>query len=123
MNGDHLELRCGDYAISVRVDPLLPPDEVRLEASELAASGSARVTVEYGLLMSGGAVQVRPSDPKLEAIYPLREWLQHRRRHGEHALRREVVVLSDWKEVDDVDPVGVENGHDGGRVDKPGRRD
>lgn len=115
MNGDHLELRCGDYAIPIRVDPMMTPGEFRLEPDALVASDSARVTVEYGLLMSDGSVQVRPSDPATEAIYPLREWLQHRKRHGEHALRREVVVLSDWKEVDDVDSAGVEQrGRDGG---------
>ncbi|AHH98354.1 hypothetical protein [Kutzneria albida] len=56
------------------------------------------VVTEYGQLMSGGGVHVRPSSPELEAIYPLERWIPDNRRHGGTVLRRRVVVVEDWED-------------------------
>jgi hypothetical protein len=54
---------------------------------------------EYAQLMSGGGYHVRNSDPEIEAIYPLAEWIVHSQRFGGMVYRRTVIVIEDWAEV------------------------
>ena len=54
---------------------------------------------EYAIEMSSGAMQVRNSDPEIEKIYPLAEWIPHQRRFGGKVWRRRVIVTQDWEEV------------------------
>lgn len=54
---------------------------------------------EYALLMSGGGFHVRATDPEIERIYPVAEWIEHQTQVGRHVFRRRLVVVEDWAEV------------------------
>lgn len=58
------------------------------------------VTTEYGHLMSGGGVHVWPLTPLVLKVYLLAERIEHANMHGGKALRRRVIVVEDWEEVD-----------------------
>lgn len=62
-------------------------------------AGPEEQVVEYAILMSGGSMQIRPDHPDLERVYPLAEWIDHRRRHGGRVYTRTVTVVADWQEV------------------------
>ena len=59
--------------------------------------------VEHGLLMSGGGFHVRDTDPEIEKIFPLAEWIAHQTRTGGHVYRRQIVVLQDWHEITEAE--------------------
>jgi hypothetical protein len=65
-----------------------------------ARETAAEVVTEYGHLMSGGGVHVWPLTPLVLKVYPLAERIEHANMHGGKALRRKVIVVSDWEEVD-----------------------
>lgn len=54
---------------------------------------------EYAVQMAGGGMHVRTSDPKVERIYPLAEWIRHSSGNGTRVYRRRVTVVEDWVEV------------------------
>lgn len=58
-------------------------------------------SVEYGLLMAGGGMQVRNPHPDVERIYPLVEWIRNEQQNGAKVYRRRVVVIEDWTEVEE----------------------
>ena len=55
--------------------------------------------VEYAQMRSGGGFHVRNSDPEIEDIYPLEQWIKASQRFGGKVYQRRVVVLEDWAEV------------------------
>lgn len=57
--------------------------------------------VEYGILYSGG-ILVWPNDPEIEEIYPLEDRIRHQIRNGCKVVKRKVIVVEDWEEVDGV---------------------
>lgn len=57
------------------------------------------IVEEYGHLMSGGGVNVWPSDPELLDIYPLAKRIEHGKRHGGTVLRRRIIVVDEWEET------------------------
>lgn len=54
---------------------------------------------EHALQMSGGGYHVRASDPELERIYPLHEWILNKRSIGAKVYRRRIIIIQDWHEV------------------------
>lgn len=54
---------------------------------------------EYGTLMSGGGFHVRASDPDIERIYPLAQWITDKRSMTARVYRRRVIAIEDWIEV------------------------
>lgn len=61
---------------------------------------TAGPTVEYGTVMSGGGVQTRPTDPALERVAPLAEWIHLQRTVNQsRVVRRRIIVIDDWEEV------------------------
>jgi hypothetical protein len=65
----------------------------------LGAALAGRTVDEYAVQMSGGGMHVRVSDPQVERIYPLADWLKHSSRNGTRVWRRCAVVVEDWHEV------------------------
>jgi len=55
--------------------------------------------IEYALLMSDGSMQVRPTDPEIDEIYPLDKWIKNQRRFTRKVYQREIEVIADWTEV------------------------
>jgi hypothetical protein len=55
--------------------------------------------VEHALLMAGGGMHVRYSDPQSELIYPLERWIDHQLMFGGQVFRRTVIVVEDWTEI------------------------
>jgi hypothetical protein len=62
--------------------------------------------IEYALLMSDGSMQVRPTDPEIDEIYPLDKWIKNQQRFTHRVYRREIKVIADWTEV----PRGTQEG-------------
>ena len=54
---------------------------------------------EYGILMSGGGYQIRSTNPEVERIYPITEWVAGEKRHGGQVFRRRVIVVEEWAEL------------------------
>jgi hypothetical protein len=54
--------------------------------------------IEYALLMSDGSMQVRPTDPEIDEIYPLDKWIKNQQRFTHRVYRREIKVIADWTE-------------------------
>lgn len=54
---------------------------------------------EYGQLMSGGGVHVWKLTPDSLRIYPLAERIEHGKRFGGKVMRRQIIVLDEWEEV------------------------
>jgi hypothetical protein len=65
----------------------------------LGAALAGRTVDEYAVQMSGGGMHVRVSDPQVERIYPLADWLKHSSRNGTRVYCRRTVVVEDWHEV------------------------
>lgn len=69
------------------------------EASSVAFHYEGTPRVEHGVLIAGGAYQVRPDTPEVERQYPLRLWLDHMRAQGSRIGRRVVVECEPWQEA------------------------
>lgn len=59
----------------------------------------AEPVTEHAQLMSGGGYHVRNSDPEIDEIYPLEQWIKAGQRFGGHVYRRRIIVLEDWTEI------------------------
>ncbi len=55
--------------------------------------------VEHGQRLFGGGYQTRSSDPVVEQIYPLKQWIESSKRFGGKVYRREIHVIHDWEEI------------------------
>lgn len=58
----------------------------------------SEILVEHAVLMAGGDMCVRNTDPLIERVYPLALWIEGRQRSA-RVFRRRVVVVEDWVEV------------------------
>lgn len=83
-----------------------PPAGLRGDADRMVAAlikagwtPPGESTTEHAVRMSGGGMHVRTSDPEVERIYPLAEWIATRQRDGDKIFRRRVIVVEDWTEV------------------------
>lgn len=56
--------------------------------------------VEHAILMSGGGMQVRPDDDRTNDVYPLAEWICGKQRFGGRVFTRTIIVVEDWREVE-----------------------
>lgn len=86
-----------DEVYSVRTLNLLAAETVVKQVLRAALAGCT--VDEYAVQMSGGGMHVRVSDPQVERIYPLADWLKHSSRNGTRVWRRRAVVVEDWHEV------------------------
>lgn len=77
---------------------LLPPYQGDAPEADLIITDAEPVT-EHAQLMSGGGYHVRNSDPEIEDIYPLEQWIKAGQRYGGHVYRRRIIVLEDWTEI------------------------
>jgi hypothetical protein len=59
---------------------------------------------EYGLLMSGGGFHVRNTDPEIEQIYPVAQWIANEIRTRGRVYRRRVIVVEEWTEITSASP-------------------
>ena len=76
------------------------PTSLARAALEAAAPLLAGEPVtEHAQLMSGGGYHVRNSEPYIEEVYPLEQWIKAGQRFGGHVYRRRVIVVEDWEEV------------------------
>jgi hypothetical protein len=64
------------------------------------------IMIEYALLMSDGSMQVRPTDPEIDEIYPLHKWIENQQRFTHKVYQREIDVITDWTEVPRGDQKG-----------------
>jgi hypothetical protein len=79
----------------VPLDPAKVIMHVRRANGEISSA-----TTEYGVIMSGGGVQVRPNDPVLDRHVPLDQWIDAERNvNRTRVVRRRVIVIDDWEEV------------------------
>jgi hypothetical protein len=85
------ELDAGQREVDMRIGAAL--------AEAGRAAGDSEVTTEHAIEMSGGGMQVRNSDPLIEKIYPLAQWIPHYQRDGGKVWTRRVIVVEDWTEV------------------------
>jgi hypothetical protein len=53
---------------------------------------------EYGEQLTNGGYQIRPTDKYIERIFPLREWIEAKQRHG-RVGKRTIIVVTDWKNL------------------------
>lgn len=60
---------------------------------------SAEPIVEYAVELAGGSMQVWPSEPELEEVYPLAKRIEHGQRRGGRVYTRTIVVIENWSEV------------------------
>lgn len=60
---------------------------------------------EYAVQMAGGGMHIRSSDPDLERIYPLAEWIRHCLENGARVYRRRATVVEEWVEVTRTKPL------------------
>lgn len=65
-----------------------------------AATNTREAIEEYGQLYSGGAVLLWNLAEHVLRIYPLAQQIEHGQRNGGKVLRRRVIVVEDWSEVD-----------------------
>lgn len=63
------------------------------------ADGPGERVVEHALRMASGSMQVRPTDPEIERVYPLVEWLANHQAWGA-VYTRTVIVVDDWHEAE-----------------------
>lgn len=61
--------------------------------------------VEYAMRMVGGGVQTFPDSDEVEEVYPLGKRLFHHMQYGGKVYRRRYLLIEDWSEVDESDPV------------------
>jgi len=79
----------------VPLDPTKVVMHVRRANGEISST-----TTEYGVIMSGGGVHVRPNDPVIDRVAPLDQWIAAERNvNRSRVVRRRVLVLDDWEEV------------------------
>lgn len=83
-----------------------PPANLRGDADRMVAAllkagwtppGGA--VVEHAIGMSGGSMQIRPTYPEVERVYPLAQWIPDHQRDGGKVYKRRVIVVDDWTEV------------------------
>lgn len=68
-------------------------------SAEVREEDELRLTTEYGQLFRGGSVLVRPNDPEIEKIYPLKNFIRAHSQNGGKVLKRSIIPMTDWEVV------------------------
>lgn len=84
----------------------LTPAQFEAAAGQLLSRGyrhvatlACDVVAEHAIGMAGGSMQIRPTYPEVERVYPLAEWIPDHQRGGGKVFKRRVIVVDDWTEV------------------------
>lgn len=79
-------------------------DQARAEIAKYEharrTDGEPEAVTEYGTVMSGGGVHIRPNNPVVDRAAPLAQWIDAERNiNRTRVVRRRIIVLDEWEEV------------------------